>query len=172
MNRTDICILIHGSHPELLPLHTTVLQRYAPDCNWPVIPETPLTQDFKYILHTHVRFLLQGRPREKVLEGLFDVLDHTPSIASVHLIPKVNNKKGWFLYHEKGSEVWIERIASSLDDSTSLHLAWAREGQHANAILLGPWPVRLDALVADLVQECVLDFAEAEGFSLRGPSLR
>ncbi len=173
MNRTDIAVWIHEGASELFLLHKLLMERYAPNCKWSFVSEVPTNDEIKYIVHTKPEYFLQARPREQVIEDVLEFLDHTPSIATVHLIPQASiNEKGWFFCKYKGQCVWIERAGANSDDLTSLHLAWAREGQHANAILLGPWPVRLDAVVAGLIQEWVLDFAEAEGVSLRGPSLR
>jgi hypothetical protein len=128
MNRKDCAYLINStpSYYYLLPLHMTLLKRYAPTCQWPIylateVPEHPmvlylqtkwpdlkilsLTQDetmffqcrkaaadrlppeIQYVLPMQEDFLLEGRPIETVLADALQILDETPSILSLRLMP-------------------------------------------------------------------------------------
>ena len=47
-----------------------------------------------------------------------------------------------------------------------LHLAWPREGSHANAVYLCPWPYRPTAVVRGILESWAIDLAKREGFDI------
>lgn len=175
MDRKDVayCIVGEEQHLYVLDIHTTLLTRYAPGCKWNIQKDLNVDSRVRYCVIARIEHLLLGRPNEKEIQLAFHLLDDCPSIKSICLTPQAIEGRGWVLSEQQGEGVLIHR-ASEVSAITNLHLVWAKEGSHANACLLGPWPTRPDVLQAEsgCLQEWALEFAEREGILLRGPSLR
>jgi hypothetical protein len=189
LTRTDILIhVVYGMDcPNgLLQLYLTCFDHYAPGCRWKKIiqldglPIQTGNDSIRYILKTRAEHVLMGRPRWDVIEEALEMMDATPDIQSINLTPLAQSEdpidEDWRLCSGAEGGVKLLRAVGvppvPMATSTAHHLAWVRDGTHANALLLGPWPVRLDVIQGGRLQEWVLEFAEREGVLLRGPSLR
>jgi hypothetical protein len=188
MTRQDILyrIIYRRDSPNgILQLHLTAFDHYAPGCRWKKMIglENLPHQDgppIRYVVEVRADQFLVARPRWDVLEEALEMMDTVPGLQSINLTPLAQMEdpidEDWRLCSGSEEGVKLLRVASAVSTLpapiTIPHLAWVRDGTHANALLLGPWPVRFDAVEGDQIREWALEFAEREGVLLRGPSLR
>lgn len=87
MNRQDVCILIHSTpkYFYLLPLHLTLLRRYAPELQWPVYfateePNHPIAKELEEKFQ--VKILELPKIQSGFLESRFFSLQKLPNTIS------------------------------------------------------------------------------------------
>jgi len=95
-----------------------------------------LPPEIQYVFPIQEDFILEGRPMEKVLEGLFGILEESPSVSSMRLMPCPGPAGAC----EFGETDWV-LLDSAVDEYVFTYQAtvWRREAYQAfmDSLILG-----------------------------------